>query len=260
MNIVTSYFKVKRIEGSVFVGETSLKYANERQREYLTALTHNAAHADVQRVLLLVEGADAYRHFREHVLFNPALFPPLSLAKIIPILRLHHAQPTYAELFYQANQLLQHSLTMVCNADVHLSPTSFSVKAVQGMFSAMEAKGNGAQPLALALTRHESDNVADAPLVYDYRGSHDAFILKPPLPLDVLAGVTHPQNCYQSENIVIHELKKGGYTVLNPCLDLILVHQHAVDLRQWRPSVDSSRYGRAHPMDSAAALRFIQNM
>lgn len=93
-----------------------------------------------------------------------------------------------------------------------------------------------------------------APLIADYRGSHDAFVLQPPVPQSFLRAVGHKQNCYQAENIVVYELQRCGYTVLNPCLSIGLVHRHEADLRQWFPSVDPSRYGRAAPVTLARAM------
>lgn len=124
--------------------------------------------------------------------------------------------------------------------------------------------------VALALTRYEvepeppsSPEVGHlhlplvAPLIAEYRGSHDAFVLQPPVPESFLRAVQHRQNCYQAENIVVYELERSGFTVLNPCLSIPLVHRHEADLRQWFPSVDPSRYGRAVPMTLTEALQKV---
>lgn len=264
MNIVTTYFTVKRLAGSFFVGEPSLKFQRERQWEYLECLQRNLSHPAVRSVLLLVEGPASYHHFLENVvrrgtLQTAASFRPQDMQKLLPILYSPPRQPVYTDLFRLANQFLPGQLTMVCNADIHLSARNFTVTDVEKVFADYERRlpvsagpplhSSVTRKLALALTRHEMDNalVEAAPLITDYRGSHDAFVLRPPVPMSFLDSVSHQQNCYQAENIVIHELRCHGYEVFNPCLDLRVVHRHAADMRQWLPSVDPTRYAKAPP-------------
>ncbi|EPY31787.1 hypothetical protein STCU_03238 [Strigomonas culicis] len=274
MNLITTYFKVKRVPGSVFIGEASLSHQTQRQAEYLYCLARNTAHPDIKYVHLLVEGMESYEHLRDNVL-QPASSSSSSLGhradihftraqrhKIIPVVQLAAQQPLYADLFYYANQLLPQQLVVVCNADVYLSSPYFTLAQVQTLFDSFRdaqrgrqgekgarsrSEAHGAPQLALALTRYESERRDDAPLIHDYRGSHDAFVLKAPLPIPFLQGVQHVQNCYQAENVVIHELHQQRYCVVNPCLDLRVIHKHEADLRQWLPSVDSARYARAEP-------------
>lgn len=274
MNIVTSYFLVRQLPGTLALGGDVRRNRTSRQQEYMDCLANNQRHPGVESIHLVVEGAAAYQHFLDHHR------PCSGGAPILPLVHLSSSMPTYQTFFTLANQMLRGRLTMVCNADVYLSHRCFDVKRVAELFAAQEAvqinAGEGrakcrssaevpareqaaaAAPLALALTRHESDDAFDAPLITDYRGSHDAFVLKPPLSPSFLGGVSHYQNCYKAENIVIHELRKAGYVVLNPSLDLRLVHRHSVDLRQWFPPVDEERYGRADPITTAEALSQIQ--
>ncbi|RNF01029.1 hypothetical protein TraAM80_07272 [Trypanosoma rangeli] len=252
MNIVTSYFMVKRLSGSVFIGEASLRHRVARQAEYMDCLRRNAAHAEVAALHILVQGADAYRHFRAHVLEDEGFFPSKEMRrKIIPVLR-DEVQPTYADLFQHANQLLRGELTMICNADVYLPQAGASVQELRKLFD-----GNPDRHVAVALTRYESEHRGDAPLIEDYRGSHDAFIIRPPTEAAFIEGVRHPQNCYKAENIVLYELQRHGYVVVNPCRSFMIVHRHAADLRQWLPAVDEERYARAPPCTMAEALDLI---
>ncbi|KEG12835.1 hypothetical protein DQ04_01391030 [Trypanosoma grayi] len=255
MNIVTSYFMVRRVPGSVFLGEASLRHRDARQDEYLDCIRRNAAHAEVASLHLLVEGPDAYAHFRTRVMDDVHFLPSAALRrKIIPVLR-PAAQPTYADLFRHANQILRGQLTMICNADVYLPQDGANVRELQQLFEFEEA---GTRRVAVALTRHESEDPRDAPLIHDYRGSHDAFIIRPPAEATLVESVRHPQNCYKAENIVLHELRRHGYTVVNPCHSFMLVHRHAADLRQWLPPVDEERYARAPPCTLAEALNVLK--
>lgn len=268
MNIVTTYFTVKRIPGSSFIGESSLRHCCERQQEYVDCLARNALHPQVRSILLLVEGIDGYHHFCQTFLgrgpAGGAVRPGKHLRKLVPILyspteynTTDRPIPLYAELFQRANQLLPGELCMVCNADVHLSAEGFDVGRVQALFDRADSSPAPSRaPLALALTRRELDTAGleSAPLIRDYRGSHDAFVVRAPVPEAFLRRVAHQQNCYQAENIVIHALRESGFTVLNPCLDLRLIHRHTADVRQWLPSHDPSRYGRAEPATVADCL------
>lgn len=252
MNIVTSYFVVKRIPGSVFLGESSLRYRAVRQNEYIDCIRRNVAHAEVTSLHLLIEGHEAYCHFREHVLENDSFFACSELRrKIIPLVR-PEVQPSYADLFQHANTLLRGKLAMICNADVYLPRFGANVRELRQLFDCAPHRRT-----AIALTRHESENPGDAPLINDYRGSHDAFIIRPPLDNAVVRNVRHPQNCYKAENIVLHELKRHGYTVVNPCRSFMLVHRHQADLRQWLPPVDEERYAQAPPCTIAEALDML---
>ncbi|CBH13238.1 hypothetical protein, conserved [Trypanosoma brucei gambiense DAL972] len=248
MNIVTSYFLVKRIPGSIFLGEASLRNAEARQREYLECIRQNVTHREVDSLHLLIEGSDAYNHFRTHIMENNNSFPDGRLRqKIVPILW-QKGQPTYADLFEHANKLLRGRLAMVCNADVYISQHGAAVRDLARLFD------QGVPRVALALTRYESENFMDAPLQDNYRGSHDAFVVRPPLEDSLLRSVKHPQNCYKAENVVLHELQRHGYMVKNPCRDFMLVHRHEADLRQWLPSVDEERYARAPPCSIEEAV------
>lgn len=263
MNIVTSYFIVRRLLGTIGLGGDVRQHQHARQAEYLDCLRYNRQHPDVASIHLLVEGREAYQHLLQHVLCEPttkavSVAPGLrrrsALAPIVPVVRLGGGQPTYADFFAYATQLTAQRLTMVCNADVYLSPAHFHVEEVEALFreAAPDVK------VALALTRYESDNVLDAPFLYNYRGSHDAFVFVPPVPAALVARVRHAQNGYKAENVVVHEFQRQGYLTLNPAFDLRLVHRHAADVRQWFPPVDESRYGRAYPCRLAEALKQIK--
>lgn len=288
MNLVTSYFTVRTLPGTIALGGDVRHHQSARQAEYLDCLRYNREHPGVSSVHLIVEGRETYRHLLQHVLceqpssVTAAVNVPemhrsrrrrrAPLAPIIPVVRLAGGQPTYADLFAYANQLTSRRLTMVCNADVYLSPRHFNVEEVERLFTAAGAdilskpsdeaasRERRVVPLALALTRYESDHLLDAPFLYDYRGSHDAFILVPPVSPTLLAGVQHAQNGYKAENVVLHELQQHGYLTLNPAFDLRLVHHHAADVRQWFPPVDEARYGRAYPCKLVEALARIEEL
>jgi hypothetical protein len=263
-----------------------------RQQEYLDCLKYNLASDAVERLVLLVEGQHSFDLLHSEILSRSSSLPGSitndQKRKLVPMLI--PQQPSYAELFQVATKLSflsgvseksslgsrSSSLWMVCNADIHLPHVdpqeNFNVEKLQQLFAAFHATRKGAhleggargdQRLVLAMSRHESESkprgVIDAPLILEYRGSHDAFIFEPPLPQCFLNAVGHPQNCYKSENIVIHALQhQARALVLNPSLDLKIIHRHTADVRQWLPPVDEERYARAEPISMDDALERVR--
>lgn len=274
MNIVTSYFLVRSLPGAIQLGVvpqgtvSSSVIESRRQLEYHECLFRNCMNPHVGAVHVMVEGMDALHHLQHQMATSSGRFrwSAKQKAKIIPIMHLK-GQPSYADLFTHANRLLSHQLVMVCNADVFLSPVlADGTPAVPAMSSLCDPVYG---KVSLALTRYEMDITASprtlqplsvtAPLIHQYRGSHDAFVFRPPLPHGFVESVQHYQNAFQAENIVIHELQRHGYRVFNPSLSVQLIHRHEADIRQWYPSVDPSRYATSEPTtvhDTAASLSF----
>ncbi|CUG88038.1 Hypothetical protein, putative [Bodo saltans] len=294
ITLVTSFFSVKRIPGALSLSTCNLENDEDpqtraakafRQQEYLDCLKYNLASDSVEKLILLVEGRHSFDLLHSEVLSRSATsfgggITDAQRKKLVPMLI--HKQPTYAELFQAATKLsfapqklsgvvdCGRSLWMVCNADIHLPQVApkenFDVEKLHQLFTrfhdSQQRLSDGRKQherLVLAMSRHESESnpggVIDAPLILDYRGSHDAFIFEPPMPQPFLGAVGHPQNCYKSENIVIHALQQQARAlVLNPCLDLKIIHRHAADVRQWLPPVDEERYARVEPTSLDDAL------
>jgi hypothetical protein len=226
----------------------------------------NALSPRVARVALLVQDPHSMAQLRAELL--PLLRAEAAAAgdaaaarKLVPLLFSRQPrQPHYKDLFEVARQLFSSPVAapgggravapcMVCNADIYVTATFDLARVNELLPAAPDAAAPGSR-VALALTRYESEATLAAPLIDDYRGSHDAFVLRPTaamLPAAFLAAVDHPQNCYKSENIVLHELRRSGAAVLNPCRSVHTFHHHAADVRQWLPPVDEERYAKAEP-------------
>ena len=63
--------------------------------------------------------------------------------------------------------------------------------------------------------------------------SHDAFLMKlaEPLRESALELFEFAPNLFGSENVFIHMLKRVGFQVTNPCMSLIIWHNHCSQLR-----------------------------
>ena len=129
-------------------------------------------------------------------------------------------QPLYNELFEYTNaKELLGNVCMVCNGDIWIhNITSHSI---------ITFLLNG--PVVYALSRHEKDGtppVTDEVTPKAYGGCHDAFVFKSPICPGIFPRITHKQNIWGSENVVIDALVDYQYIVLNPCLQMIIVHEH----------------------------------
>lgn len=242
MHVVTTYFKVRRVAGSVFIGDDTFRDKEVRAMEYQSCIFRNLASPAVSNVHLIVQDDESMEDLLQSVV--PRISSPFQRLKLKTSLYTKAPeQPLYGDLFEYANTVLHNKTVMVCNADIYLGKT-FPIKAVEKQLS---TPSKDSKQQVFALSRYENEATMFAPLIDDYRGSHDAFAFKSPIPPNFVAGVQHRQNCYKSENIVIHELRKAGLAVTNPCKDAHIFHLHEADLRQWMPSVDEDRYGRAWP-------------
>jgi hypothetical protein len=126
-------------------------------------------------------------------------------------------QPIYSDLFTYANTLVD-KLCMITNSDIWVH----SVEDARLL-------DNMPKNHVYSLTRHEYN--MSSPLIDDYRGSHDVFIFHAPINQDMIKHIQHPQNEWGSENVMLYELLRHGYTVLNPCRQLKIVHEHASNER-----------------------------
>jgi hypothetical protein len=112
---------------------------------------------------------------------------------------------------------------MILNADIWLHSISDL-----GLFENMEGKLYG-------LTRHESNMHGRLIDRYDqgpgFVGSQDAFIFKSPVKQQVIEKTKFPQNVWGSDNVILREFQDAGYTLFNPCRQIITVHEHASQVR-----------------------------
>lgn len=264
MNLVTSFFLVRKIAAALPLFHESShlpeaptlydslpQHVRERQDEYIQCILQNASCSCVSRLGLLVQDTPSLVALKSIVV--PQLRAlgkdkegTLIVGKVVPFLHQNAPeQPTYSDLFHLGNKmsiLFQNKATMVCNADIALLDQTFNFPYVQKLLER--------EKVALALTRYENEFTEECPLIDDYRGSHDAFIFRAPLPQEVVAAVNHPQNCYKAENIVIAELQRAAFHLLNPCRSVKIFHKHQSQVRQWLPPWDPEereRYGKVPP-------------
>ena len=265
LQVITSFFKVKHLKGCIELNEafgtrsTPLLSTHDRltsrQREYFWCILQNAFHPYVERLHLLVED-----HASMEILRSWEYFPALMASGKAHVC-IHNEkaltninQIHYSDLFRLANNVQksyrgEYTPALVVNSDIYI-PSEF--RGLKASLTNFLQKGG-----AFALTRWEEDG--SGPLIDDYHGSHDGFVFVPggltfkkcrennmadSNTFDTfLRSIQHPQNTYQGENIVIHELSQmlGNENVRNPCYAMQLKHKHNVAFRQWLVPTPSKR-------------------
>lgn len=131
-----------------------------------------------------------------------------------------YKQPKYSDLFHYANTNLRDKLCFIANSDIWIKTVSIDLNTIIY------------EDVALALTRHESDGTTTP--IDCYQGSHDAFVFKSPLKNNsMIKHLQFVQNILGAENVVLYELMKYGYKLLNPCHQIVIVHEHASNVRTY---------------------------
>lgn len=192
--------------------------SKQREREYLSSLRHNVHHPQVCSVHILSEEPV---HIVAEIL-RVAGFPSSKL-----VVRPSEGRPTYKDLFSYASRASHGSLVMVVNADVILGDGFAEVTDVP-------------PSLMLAISRQEFPNSSHCGpnACASYKNSangvlsHDAWLFKAPLPVAFLDAVDFYPNLPGAENVVIHELRKAQLRIANPCISLVLYHNHCSGIRE----------------------------
>ena len=142
-------------------------------------------------------------------------------------------QPIYADLFDYANKYLIDQIVILQNVDIFWEhpdrgPTMENMKRIKpGQVFALSRHSN--------LTEYPSTQCKgghNRNLCLNYHGSHDAFIMIPPIDPEVYTQFTFKQNTWGAENVVIEGLRYGGYSVTNPCQDIVGIHSHCSNVRK----------------------------
>jgi hypothetical protein len=182
--------------------------SSHRTAELEKALVLNIANKAIRKIHLFVDNEAAQTWLQTR--FKSA---KISVVRVGP-------QPLYADIFAFANTLPAGTVCAISNADIWLK--AFSDMRLVEMIRVTPKQ-------MFALTRYESDMTS--PLIDTYRGSHDTFIFASPIDTSILKHIRFPQNVWGSENVLLYEMKKLGFTVLNPCRQLQIVHEHVSEER-----------------------------
>jgi len=231
VHLVTTFFKGK--------------YHERRFKEIMSVLVSNLENPSVSALHLLCQGADP-RDYMSPELWDALRARQLDKKLVVTFVQ---RQPTYRVLFEYVNANLKRgAVAAVTNADIYFA------KDIQCVVNR-----GGTTRVAIALSRRHSPICRNKPdhhsifdLCEEYVGSHDTFILSPPIPRRVVVNTAHTQNQgFGAENIVIFELRRAGFRVLNPCYQLHGFHLHCSPERHYALHIvnkDPPRPGAAYPI------------
>jgi hypothetical protein len=196
INLITSFYFSKISHHAI----------TDRNKEIQTCLNKNLENNLIKKIHLFIDDEIALKYIKK--LKNPKI-------NIISIGK----QPLYSDLFSYAIKNLKDEICMISNSDIYLHECDINILN----------KINEPDTI-FSLTRYEHD--LSCPLIDVYGGSHDCFIFKSPLNLDLLNHIAHPQNLWNSEGVVLYELKKINMNIYNPCYQIKIVHLHKSEIRE----------------------------
>jgi hypothetical protein len=177
----------------------------KREEEYAIALQKNIECEQIERVMVVVEetGIDRIGRKRRELLDNPKV-----------LFRRSGVRATWAAMAALVNSHAPTGIVGLCNADVWFD------KSVEKLL-----KWDGSwDNLFISLSRETWTNL----------GSADAWLYRDRLPI---SNVDEFLGVQAIDNRVIAMARKAGYLVLDPCLDVILHHEH--DSREHTPLWDT---------------------
>lgn len=134
------------------------------------------------------------------------------------------AQPTYADMFKYAESNLSHHMVAILNADIILCGLN---RLDYGAFSVKS------KPIALTIAVSAAKGCGEDECNKPQGWSWDVHIFKTPLSpslnyslLEEVGPTPVYMNAMGAENRVGYMLRLGGYTLSNPCRDIIAEHWH----------------------------------
>ena len=129
-------------------------------------------------------------------------------------------KPKYDDYFKYIIDNLENKICMITNSDI------FLYEVDNELIKELEIKKN-----MYALTRYEYD--MSYPLIENYGGSHDCYIFNSKF-IDKKI-INEHTNFYQNfpgiESHIISTFCDSGFTCLNPCMQIKIVHLHETQLR-----------------------------
>jgi adenylate kinase family enzyme len=202
INLVTSFFN-KKTDNDILV---------KRNNEFNLTLIKNLESPFIKKIHLFIE--DEYSlSILNNIIKNNIVYNN----KIIIIK--FNKQPMYSDFFNYSFNNLKEEIVMIANSDIYLDKCDNYL-----LNKYIQQKNN-----VFSLTRYENEN--DKPLIDNYIGSHDAYIFKSPLNNDISTRSNFTQNNWGSENLVNSLIINNNYTVLNPCFQIKIIHNHETQYR-----------------------------
>lgn len=197
---------------------TSFYYPKNKKREeeLILTLKKNMSKEFIHKIHLYIT-EDDHKEFIKSDFINNSNYNKITFI-------IKNYQPKYPELFYVASKFIN-KVICICNSDIEFNIPNIEILN--------KLKDN----ICFFLTRHEYD--MSCPLINNFGGSHDAFIfksndLKNKIQNKDLSFFDYIQNTPGIESLLtIFFIENLKYEILNPCLEIILLHHHKSQYRTW---------------------------
>ena len=228
MNIISHLDKkiTKRIN---LITSFYLSPNKERREEIIKTLKQNISSPYIKNIHLYVDNEEVKTFLMEEIEDEERKIKIIGIGQ----------QAKYSDFFWYCNNNLKNEICMISNGDIWLKHIDHPL-----ILNFLYQK-----EVVFALTRHEYD--LSSPLITNYEGSHDIFMFIPSrLTLkaskfppksykniylenqNFYSQVNTKQNVWGSENLVIDALKNRNNKILNPCKNIIIIHEHKTQLRE----------------------------
>lgn len=151
-------------------------------------------------------------------------------------------QPKYPDLFKYGSQL-KDKICCICNSDIEFIIENTDIRLLEELYN---------NKVIYFLTRHEYD--MSYPLIINFGGSHDGFIFHSNTLHNTIGNIdfsfiNYKQNTSGIEALLtIFFIEQLNYKILNPCLQIKLIHHHQSHVRIWnRIGIEQKIVGYTHP-------------
>ena len=188
----------------------------QRQQEIEHTLKENLNKSYINRIHLFIDDRDYNRFMASDFQFNMKV-----------IVKRFNSQPTYPELFKYACAI-NDTICCICNSDIEFRIDDANLCLLEGIRN---------EKTLYILSRHEYNMTK--PQIDSYCGSHDAVIFHSTTFNNTIANIdTSYINYIQNTSgiealLIIFFIDYMHYNVHNPCLQIVLIHNHKSEVRQW---------------------------
>lgn len=137
----------------------------------------------------------------------------------------------FSEGLEYANQNLKKQIVLFANSDIEFDDSLENLLFLHDLNSST----------FYSLSRYEKDESASigTQCGEKYLGSHDTFVIIPPVPTVLIRKCNFALGSWGIENRIIYEMKREGITVRNPCLLIHTWHNHKSGVKnEWMPMVN----------------------
>ena len=197
---------------------TSFYYPNnfERLNELKKTIKNNIKKDFIEKINLIITEEDNKKFVKENFIDNNYL----NKLNII----IYNYKPTYKYLI-EIIKNIKDKIVCICNSDIEFFLINNEILNKLNDLN------------CFFLTRHEDHN--NKPLIDNYQGSHDAFIMKSNTINNKIKNIDlkyidYPQNTPGIEALlIIFFIEKLNYVIFNPCFDIKLIHHHKSNFRTY---------------------------